>query len=212
MSHHTPSERQNMNPDTDTTPAPGCESFEQTLFLIDGLLSGNEKALAEHHSADCAICGPMVSGWASVSDALFASFEDAAEAAKPDFGPMTDRIIARTVPDRSVADAPAPASVFGRFFQYARGAQAWVLLGATGLALALVIPSLIKTTPDASGEDTPSIAALTNNPSTQAPGGTTPPPVVVVRDLSFGTESNGMVYRTPRGGMTVIWVTENEGA
>lgn len=206
MSHHTPNERHIE----DTLP-PGCESFEQTLSLIDGLLEGRARAHAEHHSASCTVCGPMVRGWAQVGNALLAGFEDAAEAAKPDFGPMTNRIIERTFPARSGVAESAPLGAFARFLEHARSAQAWVLLGATTLALALVVPSLIETTTTDPAANIAIAAALGTDSGADVTGEDTPP-VMVVRDLTFGTESNGMVYRTPRGGMTVIWVTENEGA
>lgn len=208
MSHH----RQNEQRNADATPPPGCEFFEQTLSLIDGLLEGDAQARAARHSTSCATCEPMVTGWASVSDALFATFEDAAEAAKPDFGAMTNRIIERAFPIDSGVNESSPTGAFARLVERARSAQAWILLGATALALVLVVPSFMKTTTKSLGTDTRTVAALATDPEPAAPSEETPPPVMVVRDLSFGTESNGMVYRTPRGGMTVIWVTENEGA
>lgn len=180
--------------DVNADAPPGCHAFERTLGLIDELLeeSMHEEALA--HAQSCALCGPLVEGWPLISDALRSTFEDAAEAAKPDFRALTDRVMERVHP-------PAPANVGETpkrgFLEFARRAQAWLLLGATTAALALVIPSLLGPQSVEEGQA-----------SEQEE-----PPVMVVRDLAFGADtSGGMVYRTPRGGMTVIWVTENEGA
>lgn len=184
-----------MLPSQDQTHA-GCDAFEQTLALMDGLLEGAQRVEAQRHAGDCSLCGPMVADWAPVSQAFVRAFEDAAEAAKPDLAQLTDRVLAHVY-------APVPRAekdgFITRFLAYARRAQPWLLLGATAAALMLFLPSLLETPP------TPApVAEVT--PAEEAP------PVVVVRDLDFGDDSHGMVYRTPRGGMTVIWVTENEGA
>lgn len=210
MAHHTPHEREEQ----DTTVSPSCTFFEQTLLLVDGMLEGDARKRATRHSSDCEVCGPLTGGWASVSNALRASFDDAAEAAKPDFGPMTNRIIERAFPANSAAGGTNSVGAFTRLLEYARSAQAWVVMGATALALVLVAPSLMKTPSPTSVDATESTAATVVSATTTstASDDASPPPVMVVRDLSFGADSSGMVYRTPRGGMTVIWVTENEGA
>ena len=201
MSDHTHSDLSG----TDPVAHAGCEAFERTLSLLDGVLEGEARSEAEGHAAACAVCAPLVAGWEPVSRALFDAFEDAAEAAKPDLAGMPDRVLARVFPSAPVEEAPTG----GGLVEFFRRAQAWLLLGATAAALAFVLPALLET-PEA-----PRTVA-TNAPPEPAPplpaAVEDAPPYVVVRDLDFGEETDGMIYRTPRGGMTIIWVTENEGA
>lgn len=176
-------------------PPPGCDAFEQTLSLLDGLLDGADRTAALAHARDCAVCGPLADGWPELSDALHAAFEDAAEAAKPDLRALTDRVMEQLYPPAPPQRTLEPKRGLVDFI---RRAQGWLLLGATAAALALVVPSLLGG-PQGEGLE---VAETQGEP-----------PVMVVRDLAFGADtSGGMVYRTPRGGMTVIWVTENEGA
>lgn len=184
-------------PDEASVTEAGCASFEHTLALLDGLLEGAHRDEALRHAGDCPLCGPMVADWAPLSRSLVDAFEDAAEAAKPDLAALTDRVLARVA---APSAPPQEDGLVARFVAFARRAQPWMLLGATAAALALFLPALWQSPP------APAPVATVTPPVAEAP-----PPVVVVRDLDFGEDSNGMVYRTPRGGMTVIWVTENEG-
>lgn len=196
-----------QNRSTETDAPPGCASFEQTMMLLDGLLSGDAQKTAQQHAAGCALCGPLAAEWTPIHDAFVRNLEDAAERAKPDLVRMPDRVFAAVAPPKKVEEPGLLDGLFG----FLRGAQPWALLAATAAALALVLPAIFESKP---AEPTTIAAvepATPATPDTPADGEDGDRPVVVLRGLTFENDAQGMVYRTPRGGMTVLWVVENDG-
>lgn len=171
-----------------TDPAPGCTSFEATLAFVDGLLADDEARRAEAHAHDCALCGPMVSGWAEVSGALVRSMDDAAEIAKPDLAGLADRVLARVA-------APKPAPAFGdRLLAFLSALQAPVALVAAAGAIAFVVLPMLAD-PAGPGLEVATVLADPND--------------CHLHKLAFD-DADGMVMKAGDN-MTVIWISEHEG-
>ncbi len=200
-----------------TEDEPGCSAFEATLSLVDGLLAGVERAAAEAHARACAICGPMVASWSTVSGELELHFEVAAEKAKPDLALVADRVLA-TVSVRRRVPEPAPVSALTRIFRAIGALQPHVALAAAAAAIILAVlplandsanPTVVASnaTPEASTVDQPGEEGDSLPPPGQLAGAND----LNVRQLAFDG-ADGMVYRTQLDGMTVIWITEHDGA
>jgi hypothetical protein len=177
---------------TDDLAEAGCASFEATLDLLDGALSGAALAKARAHADGCALCGPMVSGWAPAAAALKATFDDAAERAKPDLAKVADAVLARVAKPRPVV-AATPATFGERFLSFLRTLQAPVVLGAAAFALVLVLGPIAK---DATDE------GLTAAPNA---------PALAIDDVD-ADDADVMVLEAPDDDSApVIWITEHEG-
>jgi hypothetical protein len=190
----------NVEPTAPTAPADaaleaGCDHFEATLLLLDGTLDAAAASLAHTHAGACDLCGPMLREWEGLSAAFVATFEAAAERAKPDLARMSDRVLA------ALATPAKPAArTFGdkvaAFFSFL---QAPAALVAAAAAIAFVVGPLLKTAPAGEPTDLAADAA---------------PPASLndcrVTKLAF-EDADGMVFETPEDHMTVIWVSEHEG-
>lgn len=204
--------------------AVACAAFERTLALVDGLLPETERAEAERHLGACATCAPVADGWSEISGALAAHFDAAAERARPDLARMADRVFAAVQPAPS-SRVPVPVRVpepavarpprlFARLFDRI---QAPVALAAATAAIALALLPLLRSSPEPTGSASTAAVEAAAPGSTLAAAADEPADVppesndCVVRQVSF-EGADGFVYRTDRGGMTVIWITEHDGA
>jgi hypothetical protein len=143
----------------------------------------------------------MVHGWAAAGAALRAGLEDAAELAQPDLVRVADRVFEQLDRDRR-ADARAPeAGLWPRLVELFRRVQAPVALAAAAAAIALVLWPLARP-----GED-----VVASRLPVEASEPSEPTPAVVMNEISF-ENADGMIFRTRKGGMTVIWVNEFDGA
>lgn len=170
----------------------GCSEFEATLSLMDGLLEGPAEAAARAHADACALCGPMLKSWPSTANAVFSVFEDAAERAKPQLASVADRVLAQ-IPGKAPAAAPG---LFARIFEALRQMQAPVTLMAAVAAIAIVLLPILKSGDGVTG----------GQPTGKAPVTA----AVEMSEVEF-EHADGMVYRTRKGGMTIIWVSEHDG-
>lgn len=203
---HDPELSPPFDPVADPAAEAGCPEFEGTLLLLDGALDGAPLARARAHADACALCGPMVAGWPALGRALSARFDDAAERAKPELVRLTDAVMRRTGPADRVEAAPGRLDAV---WQAIRRYQPHVAFAAAAAAIALAVLPL-ATTPVSTG---PAPGVAVTAPVAPPPVGETPDrPVVVLRGVTFQNDAEGMVYRTPRGGMTILWVVEKEDA
>jgi hypothetical protein len=182
---------------------PGCAAFEATMALVDGLLAGTDEASASAHAASCGLCGPLVAGWAGASGALRAGLEEAAELAKPDLAALTDRVM-------SQVHRPAPArgaGALGWLWRLVAPLEAPVAAVAAAGAIALVMaPVLAPAPPDEAHEPELTELAELDEESHEEAG----PNGCSVDELTF-EGADGMLM-TAGDDMTVIWVSERDGA
>jgi hypothetical protein len=179
--------------------APGCAQFEQTMELLDGLLSGAARDAAQGHARACGVCGPLLEGWPALQKDLVAGLEGAAEKAKPDLARMADRVLAQV---EGPAKAAAPQKPAGLAW-LAGLLQPWVALAAAAAALVLVLLPLLR--PTASTGD----AGLVAGAEAPIDDGIAQANDCLIHKVTFDG-ADGMVYRTEQGGMTVIWVSEHD--
>lgn len=187
--------------------APACPELESTLLLMDGALAGLARGAALGHARLCDVCGPLVSGWPAIAAGLQAHFEEAAELAKPGLAQMPARVLGALEQERkrrlpSWLRAPAV-----RFPVYAS-------LGAAAVFVFVMQPLKPAPHPLVVAQRPASVQLPAAAPAQVAP----PAPVEAVPEndchmhqLAFDG-ADGMVYRTATDGMTVIWVTEHDGA
>jgi hypothetical protein len=185
-----------------------CPEFESTLLLMDGALAGMPRATALGHARACATCGPLVSDWPAVADALQAHFEDAAELAKPGLAEMPARVLAATARSQRWHLPQWVGNPLLRLPVY----------GSLGVAAVLVFILQPKPAPPpvvAQREPLrPAVLTATSAPPVAPPAGSTESESendCHMHQLAFDG-ADGMVYRTATDGMTVIWVTEHDGA
>lgn len=113
----------------------GCDHFEQTLALVDGLLDAPSRPSARAHAGSCAVCGPLVEDWSRVREHLLLAFDDAAERAKPDLAGVADQVLARIDPPQQ----PRRSSPFAALRGWMRRYRPLLVAGLATAALALVI-------------------------------------------------------------------------
>jgi hypothetical protein len=182
---------------------PGCTAFEATMALVDGLLSGAEAARASAHAAACALCGPLASGWLATAGALRGGLEEAAELAKPELAALTDRVMAQV---RRPARAEG-AGALGWLWRLLGALEAPVAAVAAAGAIALVMGPVLAPAPAGEAHE-PELTELAELDDESLEG--TGPNGCSVDELTF-EGADGMLM-TAGDDMTVIWVSERDGA
>ncbi len=166
---------------------PACAAFESTLALLDGA-AGAQRDAACAHAEGCPVCGPLVASWTVASASIVAAFEDAAERAKPLLAGLADRVLAEVQPARPTTSK----SLWDRLLDFGRLAKAPLVLAAATAAVALVLVALVKSPGTAPVQQ--AAAACAGE--------------VEVDKLAFAPGTDGMVFNTATGHLTVLWVSE----
>jgi len=180
-----------------------CAHFERTLALLDGI-SGADETAARAHARGCPVCGPLVEGWAAARTTFLADLEDEAERAKPNLAFVADRVLARVDAEAPCA-ATRSAAPHGTAWLL-RLVQPWAALAAAAAALAMVLWPLAHGPEKQQSIQQVAAAAADDDDDDPALAGN----VCHIHKVTFD-DADGVVYRTARGGMTVIWISEHEG-